>query len=136
MPYGKHPVMKRLLLIFFLLPGSYLYAQTDSAVVVRDTINTRRDMPDAQSVYNSELPKDIGPPKDSVLVTGKQVPRRVRKALTENDIYDGWQEGEIYLNRNTGLYMLYLTRGDLINKFGLDAEGKQVTFISFKKPNP
>jgi hypothetical protein len=136
MLYGKHPVMKRLLLIFFLLPGGYLSAQTDSAVVVRDTIHTKRDMPDAQSVYNSELPKDIGPPKDSVLVTGKQVPRRVRKALNENEIYDGWQDGEIYLNRNTGLYMLYLTRGNLINKFGLDVDGKQVTYISFKKPNP
>lgn len=128
--------MKRLLLILFLLPCGGLYAQTDSAVVVRDTIRTRRDIPDPNSVYNSELPKDIGPPKDSVLVTGKQVPRRVRKALQERDIYDGWQDGELYLNHNTGLYMLYITRDGLINKFGLDAEGKQVTFVSFKNPNP
>lgn len=128
--------MKRLLLLFFLIPCGYLYAQTDSAVVVRDTIGVRRDMPDPQSVYNSELPKDIGPPKDSVLVTGKQVPRRVRKALNGKDIYKGWQDGEIYLNRNTGLYMLYLTRDGLINKFGLDEDGKQVTFVSFKNPKP
>jgi hypothetical protein len=127
--------MKRLLLILFLFSGGYLYAQTDSAVVVRDTINTRRTMPDPQSVYNSELPKDVGPAKDSVLVTDKQVPRRVRKTLNGKDIYDGWQDGEIYLNRNTGLYMLYITRGALVNKFGLDADGRQVTFISFKKPN-
>lgn len=128
--------MKRLLLFFFLLPCGYLYAQTDSAVVVRDTVGMRRDMPDPQSVYNDELPKDIGPPKDSVLVTGKQVPRRVRKALNEKDVYRGWQDGELYLNRNTGLYMLYITRNGLVNKFGLDAAGKQVTFVSFKKSNP
>jgi len=92
-------------------------------------------MPDPQSQYNSELPKDIGPPKDSVLVMSKQVPRRVRKTLNGNDIYEGWEDGEIYLNHNTGLYMLYLTRGDLVNKFGLDADGRQMTFVSFKKPN-
>lgn len=128
--------MKRLLPILFLFSCGYLYAQTDSAVVVRDTVNVRRDIPDPQSVYNSEIPKDIGPPKDSVLVTGKQIPRRVRKALNGNDIYDGWENGEIYLNRNTGLYMLYLTRDNEVAKFGLDEEGRQVTFVSFKKPNP
>lgn len=122
---------KAIMLVYLLVAG---------VGMVRAQVDTSRTKPvDTVAVtnqnfqYTQELPKDIGPPKDSVLVTEAAIPPRLRRRLEQGEQYRGWEGGEIYLNRNTGLYVLYLKDGVTTNVYGFDRRGKPVTVTSFTR---
>lgn len=113
-----------------------VYAQSDSAVIVRPAITPpARTIPDPQSKYNNELPHDIGAQKDSVMLTGKQIPKKLLRTLNRDQRYTGWEDDGIYLNTNTNVYMLYLTQDSLVTKYGFDKQGKTISYVSFIRKN-
>jgi hypothetical protein len=82
--------------------------------------------------YHQHLPADPGPPKDSVQVQPDNLPRALRKALQHNDDYEGWQKGEIYLNRNTSVYQVHIIRDSTRYIYGLLRNGRPVSFRTQK----
>ena len=100
----------------------------------QDTVrHDERNFTNPESLYNSELPKDTEPFRDSVRLEDNQVPRKLKKILQRDDLYRGWENAGIYLNTNTKLYMLYLSADSLTRKYGFDEYGKVVTFTQFVK---
>lgn len=98
----------------------------------QDTVrHDERNFTNPESFYNSELPKDTEPFRDSVRLEENQVPRKLKRTLQRDDLYRGWQDAGIYLNTNTKLYMLYLSADTLTRKYGFDEYGKVVTFTQF-----
>ena len=98
----------------------------------QDTVrHDERNFTNPESFYNSELPKDTEPLRDSVRLEDKQVPRKLKKTLQRDDLYRGWQDAGIYFNTNTKLYMLYLPADSIVRKYGFDEYGKVVTFTQF-----
>jgi len=85
------------------------------------------------NVYSKELPKDIGEPKDSVLLDMSSVPTRIRRRLDREPQYIGWQSGQMYHSRNTGLYMLYLTDSTRVRVYEFNKSGKPVTINTFDR---
>jgi hypothetical protein len=105
------------------------------ALAQSDTVrHDEKDITNPESKYNKELPKDIGPQRDSVRLEGNQIPRKLRRTLNRDDLYRGWEHEGVYLNKNTKLYMLYISTDSLTRKYGFDEQGKVVTFTSFIKP--
>ena len=102
----------------------------------QDTVrHDERNFTNPESFYNSELPKDTEPLRDSVRLEENQVPRKLKKTLERDDLYRGWEDAGIYFNTNTKLYMLYLPADTLTRKYGFDEYGKVVTFTQFvRKP--
>jgi hypothetical protein len=97
-----------------------------------DTVrHDERNFTNPESFYNSELPKDTGPMRDSVRLEGNKIPRKLKKTLQGDNLYRGWEDAGVYLDTNTKLYMLYLTSDSLTRKYGFDEYGKVVTFTQF-----
>ncbi len=46
------------------------------------------------NLYSQELPKDIGPLKDSVRVVAAALPGRLRRRLRQEEQYKGWEEAK------------------------------------------
>ena len=98
----------------------------------QDTVrHDERNFTNPESFYNSELPKDTEPLRDSLRLEDKQVPHKLKKTLPRDDLYRGWQDAGIYFNTNTKLYMLYLPADSIVRKYGFDEYGKVVTFTQF-----
>lgn len=98
----------------------------------QDTVrHDERNFTNPESFYNSELPNDVEPFRDSVRLEQKQVPRKLKKTLQRDDLYRGWEDAGIYFNTNTKLYMLYLPADSIVRKYGFDEYGKVVTFTQF-----
>lgn len=98
----------------------------------QDTVrHDERNFTNPESFYNSELPKDVRPFRDSVRLEQRQVPRKLKKTLQRDDLYRGWEDAGIYFNTNTKLYMLYLRADSIVRKYGFDEYGKVVTFTQF-----
>lgn len=119
-----------------ILAGIFLFGGT-AALAQVDTSRTRpvdtTGVINQNDVYTQELPKDLGPPKDSVRVMRAALPGRLRRRLQRGEQYRGWEDAEIYLNRNTGLYMVYLRDSAITRVYGFDSGGKPVTVSSFKR---
>ena len=121
--------MKTVLLFAILqMALSVAHAQVDTS---RTAVVDTSGVANQNNKYTQELPKDIGPPKDSVRIAAAAVPARLRRRLQHEVQYRGWEESEIYLNRNTGLYMVYFTDSLRVRQYVFDNRGKPVTVNSF-----
>jgi hypothetical protein len=83
------------------------------------------------TLYSQELPKDIGPAKDSVRVAAAALPARLRRRLKREEQYKGWEGSEFYLDRVNGLYKVYFTDGARVREYVFDNKGNPVTVNSF-----
>ncbi|HYG19933.1 MAG TPA: hypothetical protein VD816_13440 [Ohtaekwangia sp.] len=82
--------------------------------------------------YHQQLPHDAGPPKDSIQVDYTSLPRALQATLKRNDDYEGWEQGEIYLNRNTAVYQVHIVRDSILYVYGLLRNGQPVSFRTQK----
>jgi hypothetical protein len=126
--------MKRLSVFVLLMLSVWsANAQSDTTQQLPDSV-LRRSGPDPQSWYNSELPKDAAPKKDSVLLTLDQLPSVFRKSLDEKKAFDGWRNGAVYFDRVTKNYKLFFPRGKNTEWFVLDEKANVLSYQSFISP--
>lgn len=123
--------MRSLLLCVFSFLVCTAGAQTDTLQKLPDTIRSNSG-PDPQSWYNSELPKDVAPFKDSVLLRADEVPHKLQKALDANDEFDGWRTGDLYFDRVNKFYKLFIRRGTNVDRFILTKGGKIISIQSYR----
>ena len=71
---------------------------------------------------------DFFPPENLKALIPPQLPRRVLRALTKEFQYRGWEQGKLFLDKNTGNYIIEVPRGDETHIFGLTPSGKPVSF--------
>ncbi len=119
--------------------AALLFAIVHIAVVVsRAQVDTSRTavvdtlaVVNQNNLYSQELPKDIGPPKDSVRVVAAALPGRLRRRLRQEEQYKGWERSEIYLDRVNALYKVYFTDSARVREYVFDNKGNPVTVNSF-----
>jgi hypothetical protein len=97
-------------------------AQDDSTQYINGIPVTEQD-----SVDNPP-PADLFPKENHQLVPRQKLPKKLLEALTEKSQFNGWEKTGVYLDTNTGLYIVTipLDRGRKV--FGLDKKGKTVTY--------
>jgi hypothetical protein len=114
--------MKIICVALFLIGGlcPALMAQADSTrfeygLPVTDD-DTAKNFPSA----------DIYPLKSYQRLNATQLPKKVLKALRRKE-YKGWQQGDLYFDRNTEIYIVEVPRDKDVYVFGLSEEGKPVS---------
>lgn len=109
----------------FYLTSGMAYAQT----------SIKNDEPAGQDQqYWKEIPKDLPPKRDLALVSKDTIPTRLRRTLNGSELYEGWENLPIYIDRNTSLYMLYLKKDRTISIYGFNENGKPITYDAYTKP--
>ena len=69
--------------------------------------------------------------KNSIEVSTKEIPAKLQKTLNENELYKDWQDSPLYFDKNTNLYNLYIKKDSTIVVYGLNKQGKAVTYNSY-----
>lgn len=73
--------------------------------------------------------KDIEPKDQFKKLLPGDIPHRLYESLTTNEQYEGWEKFPVYLDKNTGLYIVRTSRGKNIWTFGMNGRGKPVTVM-------
>jgi hypothetical protein len=72
--------------------------------------------------------RDHVPPKRIKPVGVAALPPEVREALETEKQYKGWQDSTVYLDLNTGLYIVPIKHRTGIRIFGINEKGEPVTY--------
>jgi hypothetical protein len=118
--------MHRMILIIaaiITLSAGNVFSQDDSAryifgIPVRSDDDTARSFP----------ARDYVPPKKIKPVGVAALPAEVREALETEEQYTGWQDSTVYLDLNTGLYIVPIKHRTGVKIFGLNKKGEPVTY--------
>jgi hypothetical protein len=109
-------------LLLFTAPAIAVVAQSDSTQYVYGIPVTDED-----SVENIPFP-DLEPIDNYRKLDRSDLPSGLVKALETNDQFKGWEKRAVYLDKNTDLYIVTIPFGDAFRVFGLDKNGKGVTY--------
>lgn len=113
---------KLLLLVAFMLSAAELPGQNDST-------KYRFGLPVSEDDTTRNFPPtDLDPETRMLAVPASELPAKVLESLTTEDQYKGWRDTTVYFEKNTGLYRVPVKSKDGIRIFGLNREGKPVTF--------
>jgi hypothetical protein len=118
-----------LLAVACLLASTSLIAQNEPSPA--DTIQR---VSNQESWYNSELPKDADPKKDSVAVPLEELPSKILKTLRTTDALAGWKNGKVYRDVVNDIYKLYIPEEQLMKIYSLTPAGIVVSFHSYRTP--
>ena len=110
-----------LLIAALLFASVPLFAQNDSTVY-RFGLPVSDDDTTGQFLQSDRIPRNTWK-----AVPLKDLPKKVREAITEEELYEG-RDSIVYFERNTGLYLVPVERDDGIRIYGLNENGNPVTF--------
>lgn len=106
----------------FLFASTLVCAQTD-------TTERRPIFSDIkQDSSEISIQTDHVPVSKSVEVSKSSMPRKLVDALEKEKQYKGWEKFPVYQDSNTKLYLVRVQHGNSIRKYGLNENGKPVTF--------
>lgn len=116
--------------IIFLSVAFSSHAQSDAfdsteyifGLPVTNDDTVRQPFPD-------RAPKDV-----LIAVSEKEIPNRLKRSLEKNDLYKGWDRRGVFRDRNTGLYIISIREGSSTRTYGLNENGKPVTFDEHSDP--
>ena len=83
------------------------------------------------TTYWREHRNDLKLDKNSIPVSVDEIPTKLQKTFRSNDLYRGWENSPLYLDKNTALYNLYIKKDSTITVYGFDDHGKAVTYNSY-----
>lgn len=99
-----------------------MYAQGDSTVY-------RFGLPVSDDdTARQFLQRDMEPRNELTAVPVKNLPREVLEALDSEDQFEGWRDSIVYYQENTGRYVVPVKADDGIRIYGVNKNGKAVTF--------
>ncbi|MEO5603496.1 MAG: hypothetical protein ABIR06_21425 [Cyclobacteriaceae bacterium] len=104
------------------LNTSAVYSQADSTQYIFGLPVTKDD------TARRSLEQDVEPKNNLEIVSIGKLPNRVRKVLDKEAQYKGWQDSLIYFNTNTRLFVVPVKNGNTIKIYGLNENGRPVTF--------
>jgi hypothetical protein len=108
--------MKKLLLIFCLMQGTFAAFAQDSLRVV--------PMP---PVTPAQPPQSDGDRKeDRVLIKKEELPPNLKDTLDRNEKYKGWEEGTIYLDRSTDQFFIHVISENKTETFRFNKAGMPI----------
>lgn len=116
--------MKNLMLLFFMIPAVSLAQQKD----LTDSTTFRYGLPVSNDDTTREVRSDQDPANQWILISKDAIPRKLRRKLDRNDVYRGWEKGNIYYDRSIDQYLLRIKNGNAITTYGLAPDGSAVSF--------
>lgn len=99
-----------------------LFSQSDSTRYINGLPVSEDD-----TVQNF-LPHDAEPKNERVAVALAALPADLLRSLEKEGLYSGWKDTAVFYDRNTGLYLIHVKKGESLKIFGLNKNGKPVTY--------
>jgi hypothetical protein len=115
--------MKTICIALFILCTSVSLTQAQ-----RDSTRYEYGLPVTEDDTATDFPStDLYPPTNYQQLNAAQLPRRVLRALRKQHQYRGWEQGVLYFDHNTKIYLVEVPRGNDNYVFGLNENGKPVS---------
>jgi hypothetical protein len=116
-------MMKMAALLLFLI------AWTQSAAQQQDSTIYVNGIPVSEDDTVANFPQtDFFPKENHRRVGTEKIPSKLRKALDTKPQFRKWEQTGVYFDTNTKLYIVKVPLENGYRIFGLDADGKPVTF--------
>ncbi len=116
--------MKYLFLIVLFLPMLAVAQQKD----LTDSTEFRYGLPVSNDDTTKRVRSDQDPANQWVEVPGSGIPRKLKRALERNDVYEGWEKGKIFYDKSINQYLLRIRNGNAVTTYGFAADGSSVSF--------
>lgn len=116
--------MKILLPILLFLPALVFAQQKD----LTDSTEFRFGLPVSNDDTTQRVRSDQDPANQWIAVDGSSLPKKLKRALDRNEIYEGWEKGELFFDKRINRYLLRMREGNAIRTYGLAADGSATSF--------
>lgn len=97
-----------------------------------DSTEYRFGLPVSNDDTTKRVRSDLDPANQWIAVKRTDIPKKLRRTLERNDIYEGWEEGELFFDKSINRYLLRIRREDVVTTYGLAADGSPVSFTEEK----
>lgn len=111
-----------------LFPLSRSFSQNDSTRYINGLPVSEDD-----TVQNFPI-QDLEPKDQLVALPPNALPADLVKSLEKDELYAGWRDSTVYYDANTNLYFVHVKREGSVKIFGLNENGKPVTFSEVSRP--
>jgi hypothetical protein len=93
-----------------------------------DSIRVQPSPAEPQGQYGTQrMPDQTGEIKeDRVEIDKEQLPPAMQNELAQNPLYEGWQNGNVFHERNTDQFILHVVRENTTHTFRFDKEGTPI----------
>lgn len=121
--FHKVVMKKSFLTLAFALAAGFASAQQDS--IIHDAPEPQ--LPQGQ--YGTQrVPQPAGGDlkEDRVEVGRDQLPPAMLEELNGNIVYEGWESGNIYYEKNTDQFIVHVVKDNTTHTFRFDKEGRAV----------
>lgn len=110
--------------MLFVLPLVVSGQQKD----LTDSTTFRYGLPVSNDDTTRAVRSELDPANQWILISKDAIPRKLRKKLDRNDVYQGWEKGNLYYDRSIDQYLLRIRNGNAITTYGLAPDGSPVSF--------
>ena len=118
--------MKKLVLILLFLVPIAAVAQHQKDLT--DSTEFRYGLPVSNDDTTKQVRSDQDPANQWLAVPASQIPKKLRRALERNDVYEGWERGNIFFDKAINQYLVRIRNGNAITTYGFAADGSSVSF--------
>ena len=101
----------------FVFLGQVSFAQTDSA---------NATPPSPEPPGTQQHPAAENQKEDRVEIPKEKLPSAMLEELDNNPRYEGWEEGNVFYERNTGQFIVHVKRDNTTQTFRFDKEGRSL----------
>jgi hypothetical protein len=112
--------------IFFMIFCPILVAGQQKDLT--DSTEFRFGLPVSNDDTVSRVRTDEDPANQWVAVKGSEIPKKLRRTLERNEIYEGWERGELLYDKRIDRYLLRMREKNSVRTYGLAADGSPVSF--------
>lgn len=117
--------MKKIfLLICACLPLVVFSQQKD----LTDSTVFRYGLPISNDDTTKRVRTDEDPTNQWQAVEAKKIPDALRRTLERKEVYEGWEQGQIYYDKHVNQYVVRLRDTKSIRTYGFSAEGAVISF--------
>jgi hypothetical protein len=116
--------MRMIIVIMLFCPLAAAAQQKD----LTDSTEFRFGLPVSDDDTVARVRSDEDPSNQWIPVKSSAIPKKLRRTLEKNDIYEGWQKGELFFDTRINRYLVRIREGSAVRTYGLAADGSPVSF--------
>lgn len=116
--------MKKLILLLLIGPFIAQAQQKD----LTDSTEFRYGLPVSNDDTVKQVRSDLDPANQWISVERSEIPKRLKRTLERQDIYEGWEQGDLFFDKSINRYLLRMREGNVVRTYGLAADGSPVSF--------
>jgi hypothetical protein len=116
--------MQIFIIVLLFLPVVAVAQQKD----LTDSTEFRFGLPVSNDDTTQRVRSDQDPANQWIAVDNSALPKKLKRTLDRNEIYEGWEKSELYFDKRINRYLLRMRDGNVVRTYGLAPDGSPVSF--------